>query len=285
MQGEQVSAGGPGRDPGSPADQRVAFRAAGQRDHHPLPGFPGRPDVVRLAIALQSFVHLVGQPQQRELAQRGQVADPEVVGEGRVDLLGGVDVPVRHPAAQCLRRHVDELDLVGGPDHRVGNRLPLRHAGDLLDDVVQRLQVLDVHGRDHVDAGVEQLGHVLPALDVGRAGHVGVGQLVDQGHLRPPGQHGVQVHLVEVGVPVGQPGPRDDLEVADLLGGVPAAVRLDVGDDDIGAAFLAPVPFVEQGERLADTSCGAEVDPQLAPAAWHRGSPDVRQTLRTHDLP
>jgi len=40
----------------------------------------------------------------------------------------------------------------------------LHHPGDLLDDVGDGLQVLDVDRGDHVNAGVQQLGHVLPAL-------------------------------------------------------------------------------------------------------------------------
>ena len=48
----------------------------------------------------------------------------------------------------------------------------LLDAGDLLDDVVHRLEVLDVDGRDHVDPGVEQLLDVLPALLVARPGDV-----------------------------------------------------------------------------------------------------------------
>ena len=81
---------------------------------------------MRGAVAVELVVDLVGQPQQRQLPQRGEVADPEVVGQGGVDLLGPVDVAVRHPAAQRLGRHVDELDLVGASDHLVGHRLPLR---------------------------------------------------------------------------------------------------------------------------------------------------------------
>ena len=162
---------------------------------------------MRLAVTLESFIDLVGQPQQGELAQRRQVADPEVVGERRVDLLGLVDVAVRHPAAQRLGRHVDELDLVGRPDDGVGHRLPLRDAGDLLDDVVERLQVLDVHRGDDVDAGVEQFVDVLPALLVARARHVRVRELVDQRDLRVAGQDCVEVHLLEVGAAVGQRRP------------------------------------------------------------------------------
>ncbi len=228
VHGQQVAARRPGGDPGGPPDQRVALRAAGERDDNALPGLPGAADIVRLPVALQPLVDLVGQPQQRKLAQRGQVADPEVVGQRRIDLLGLVDVAVRHPAAQRLRRHVDKLDLVGGPDDGVGYGLPLRHAGDLLDHVVERLQVLDVHRGDHVDASVEQLVDVLPALLVAGARHVGVRELVDEGDLRVAGQHGVQVHLLEVGAAVGHLRPRDDLQVADLLGGVRPAVGLDV---------------------------------------------------------
>ena len=76
-----------------------------------------------LAVVEQRVVDPVGDPEQRELAQRGEVAGAEVVAERGVDPLGGVDVAVRHPAAERLGRHVDELDLVGAPHDRVGDRL------------------------------------------------------------------------------------------------------------------------------------------------------------------
>ncbi len=63
-----------------------------------------------------------------------------------------------------------------------------------------------------------------------------------------------------------------------------AAVGLDVGDDDVGAALAAAVAFVEHGERLADAGRGAEVDPQLAAAARRLGSPDIREALGTHGI-
>ena len=40
---------------------------------------------------------------------------------------------------------------------------------------------------------------------------------------------------------------------------------LDVADDHVGAALLAPLALVEHGERLADARRGAEVDAQRAP--------------------
>src|SRR6185437_10593370 len=117
------------------------------------------------------------------------------------------DVAVRHPAPQRFRRHVDQLDLVGGPDHGVGDGLALRHAGDLLDHVVERFQVLDVDGGDDVDAGVQQVLHVLPALGVPGTGDVGVRQLIDERDLGPAGEDGVEVHLFEGGAAVGEPDP------------------------------------------------------------------------------
>ena len=168
--------------------------------------------------------------------ERAQVARAEVVGQGGVDALGRVDVAVGHAPAKGLGAHVDQLDLVGGADDGVRHGLALRDAGDALHHVVQGLEVLDVDGRDDVDAGVEQLVDVLPALGVAAARRVGVGQLVDQRHRRLAGEHGVEVHLLERGAAVLHRAPRDDREVAELARGARPAVGLDVADDHVRAA-------------------------------------------------
>ena len=113
VHGQQVGALAAGGDPGGAADQGVALGAAGQRDDDPFAGLPGGVDVVLGAVPVELLVDLVGQPEQGQLAQRGEVADPEVVAERGVDLLRPVDVAVRHPPAQRLGGHVDQLDLVG----------------------------------------------------------------------------------------------------------------------------------------------------------------------------
>ena len=107
-------------------DQRLGARRAGDRDEHALARLPRLGDAVAFAVVLERLVDAVGDPQQRELAQRGEVAGPEVVRERGVDLLGRVDVAVRHAPAQRLRRHVDELDLIGLAHDLVGDRLALR---------------------------------------------------------------------------------------------------------------------------------------------------------------
>ena len=145
----------------------------------------GSVDAVAFAVLREPLVDPVGEPEQRELAQRGEVARPEVVARApRRSAPAGRRCRAPSARRSASRRHVDELDLVGRAHDLVGDRLALLDAGDLLDDVVQRLEVLDVDRRDDVDAGVEQLLDVLPALLVARAGDVGVRELVDERDLR-----------------------------------------------------------------------------------------------------
>ncbi len=271
VDGQQVPAGGAVGDPGGAADQGLALGAAGEGDHDPLAGLPDPVDAVGRAVVAQALVHPPGDPEQGELAQGGEVADPEVVRECGVHLLRLVDVAMGHPAAQRLRGHVDEFDLVGPADHLVRDGLALGDAGDLPDDVVQRFQVLDVDGGDDVDPGGEQFLDVLPALGVPAAGDVGVRQLVHQDDGRAAGERGVEVHLLELGVPVGAVDPRQDLQAVQHALGVAPAVALDEPDHDVGPAFLSAPGLVQHPVGLADPGRGAEVHPQPAAAVAGAG--------------
>ena len=119
--------------------------------------------------------------------------------------------------------------------------------------------------RDHVDPGVEQLLDVLPALLVARAGHVGVGELVDERDARACGRG-----------PRRRPSPRTSRR-----GTRSAAAGRPRGRRSAPAVFGRPwvstnptttsVPrscaaptLVEHREGLADAGRGAEVDAELA---------------------
>lgn len=255
----------PRSDPAAAPDQRLALRPRRDRDDDPLTRLPRFGDPLLGAVPLQRHVHLVCHPQQRQLAQRGQVAGPEVVAQRGVDPLRGVDVAVRQAAAQRLGREVDQLDLLGSAHHLVGHRLLLRHPGDLLDDVVEALQVLHVDGGQHVDARGEQLLDVLPALLVARTGDVGVREFVHNGHFGPAGEDRVDIQLGELAPTVHAGAPRHDLDAVEERGGLGAAVRLDEPGHDVGAALQPPPRLAQHREGLADAGRRPEVDPQLSP--------------------
>ena len=276
---EQLAADAARDARGAPDDEVVAG-GAGQRHDDPLPGLPHLVDAVGLEVRLELVLDPVRDPQQRQLAQRGQVARSEVVGERGVDALRRVHVAVRHPSAQRLGGHVDELDLVGPTHPLVGHGLPLAHPGDALDDVVDGVQVLDVHRGDDVDAGLEQLLDVGEALLVAGPGGVRVGELVDQRDVGPSPQQGVEVHLGDDRAAVLDAAPGQHLEVIQSLPGRSAPVRLDHAHDHICAACPPPCTLVEHRVGLADPRCRAEVDAQLATAHGRRPS-SLRLSSRT----
>ena len=176
-------------DAGGAAQHRLALRAAGQRDDDPLAGLPDVGDLLVGAVALQGDLDLVGQPEQRHLPQRGEVARLEVVGHRRVDLLRGVDVAVGHPAAQRLRGDVDELDLLrrGAPTSS-GTvscwRTPvIRSMTSLSDSRCWMFTVVST-----VIPASSRSSTSCQRLALPRAGRVGVRELVDQHDLRGRGR-------------------------------------------------------------------------------------------------
>ena len=129
---------------------------------------------------------------------------------------GGVDFALAEAGAQLFHGDVDVDHFVGALEEVVGDGLADDGVGGAVDGVVQRLKVLDVDGGHHVDAGVEQVEHVLIALAVLAAGDVGVGQLIHDHGVGMAGQDGVHVHLLELDAAVGNHAQGHDFEVANL---------------------------------------------------------------------
>jgi hypothetical protein len=171
---------------------------------------------------------------------------------------------VGHAPAQRLGSDVHELNLLGPTDDRVGNRLLLRDARDLLHHVVDRLEVLDVDRGDDVDASVQQCFDVLPALLVSRPGSVGVGEFIDQGNLGLACEDRVKIHLFESGSSVVVGHARNDFKIAHLSVRLRSTVRLDVTNHHVRTAVATSPPFVEHPVGLADPGRGSQVDAELA---------------------
>ena len=103
----------------SPSDEPVSATSTRSRVSH------GSVDPVPPAVLREPLVDAVGEPGERELAQRREVARPEVVGERGVDPLRRVDVAAGEAVPKRDRRQVDQLQLVGPADDLVGDRLAL----------------------------------------------------------------------------------------------------------------------------------------------------------------
>ena len=165
-------------------------------------------------------------------------------------------------------------------DDGVGDRLLLPDAGDPLDDVVERLEVLDVHGGDDVDPGVEQLLDVLPALLVPRARGRSCGRARRRGPPRGRGRGSRRGPSPRTTCRGGRPWRRGITgRSRELLGGARPVVGLDVADDDVGAALGAAPALVEHGEGLADARRGAQVDAQAAACSCATSSAASRARL------
>ncbi len=141
-------------------------------------------DRLRLHALDEVGIDALGGAAQREFAQRGQVLRLEEVVDGARRRVLHVDLALGEALEQFVGREVDQHDLVGLIEHRVGHGLAHAHLGDLQDDVVEAFEVLDVERGPDVDAGVEQFLDVLPALGMAAARHVACARLVDQQQAR-----------------------------------------------------------------------------------------------------
>ena len=183
---------------------------------------------------------------QRELAQGNQVRFAEEPLDGRAGLLRDVDLASMQTREEIVGRQVDELDLVGLVEDAIGQCLALLGARDLRDKVVETLEMLNVQRRPNVDAGVEQLFDILPTFRMARrrlaAHQVRVRELVDEQDPGSALERRVEIELLPYhpAVADGQRGQTLERQGEPLRLG--AAVRLDVTDDDFGAAGARPVP-------------------------------------------
>ena len=173
-------------------------------------------------------------------------------------------MPSFEPLDQLVRRQVDQLHLVRVVEHAVGDGLPDADIGDLADDVVQALEMLDVHRRVDVDAGVKQLVDVLPALGVTRTRSVGVGELVENDQPRLAGERRVQVELLQLDAAIRDAAARQDFEPLDQCGGFLAPMGLHQADCHVDAVSVLLARAEQHRVGLADAGAGAEEDLELA---------------------
>ena len=142
---------------------------------------------------------------------------------------------------QIFGRNVDVDDLVGIGQHMVRKPLFHLHAGGALDLVIETFEVLNVHGRDDMNAG-EEILDVLITLGVLAAGGVRSSASSSTRHTVGPRENRVEIHLAKCDSTILYGARRNDFQFADLLGGLDAAVGLDQSDRDVDPLLSQPCP-------------------------------------------
>ena len=204
------------------------------------------------AMMLQAAIDGVRHLPQRQFAQGNQVCLAEKIVQRPVHTFLRIDIAAPHAVLQRLRRQIGHHDFVDSLQHPVGNRFPHLNSRDALHRRRDALEVLNVHGGEHVDAGVEQFEHIFIALAMLAAFDVGVRQFVDQSDLRLARQDGVHIHLFEQRALVFDLLARNDFQVRHQFGDAFAAVGFHHADDNVFAAAVAADGFAQHVVGLAD---------------------------------
>jgi len=213
-------------------------------------------------------VHAIGGLAQRQLAQCRQVGRIEKILQRPTRLRRQIDLAGAQSRQQILGRQINQLDFIGLLEHPVGNGLLLTHSGNAGDQIVKPLEVLDVDGGPHADAGPEQFIDVLPALGVPRrrlaVNRVGMRVLIDQQHRRVAGERGIQVKFLQHDIAIPHRQGRQHFQPDHQPLGLLSAMRLHVTDHHLRAGLPRAARGLEHGVRLADARSCAEENPQLA---------------------
>ena len=253
------------RQPGRRAHHLVTAIQRPQTDQQGIMGMPDPLYLLPMAIGTHLIVHPLGGATQCQLAQGHEIALAKEVFDGPLRLSRQIDLPLLETLAQIVRRQVHQLDLVCLVEEAIRHRLPHQNAGDTAHYVVEALQMLDVDGGKHIDARLQQLLHILPALGMAGALDIAVGQLVHQHHGRRPGQYPVQIKLrqaapaVEVMI---QRLHRQPLQQSRRLA---ATVGFNDPHQHIQSLGAQPLGLLQHGVGLADPGVGTKED--LQPAA------------------
>jgi hypothetical protein len=158
--------------------------------------FAGSPwpfDRLRLHASEQIRVDSFRRASQGELAQCREILwFEEILNRAGRGVLN-VDLALGQALEQLIRRKIDQHDLVGLVENRVGYGLAHAHCANLLYDIIEALEVLDVKCRPDVDPDRQEFVDILPSLRMPAAGDVRVGKFIDQQQLRTACKRGVEI--------------------------------------------------------------------------------------------
>src|SRR5262245_40996945 len=160
------------------------------------------------------------------------------------NLLCTIDLTGTQAFEQIFRREVEIHYLIRLLEKGIGDRFTDGDVSRLLDEVIEAFQVLDVHGADNVNPGIEQFEHILITLLIAGSWNVCMGKFIDDGNLRPSSEHRVQIHLLHHHPAILKPAPWNDFKSLDEGCSLSATMWLDEGQDHVYTTFLEGMGFL-----------------------------------------
>ena len=222
---------------------------------------------------------MFGRAPQRDFAQRDQVALAEKVLRRTFGLLRQIHLAGPEPTHQFIGRDIHQDDFVRVVQHRIGHRLMHTYAGNGTHRAVEAFEVLHIKCRPDVDARLQQLLHVLPALGVARTFDIGVREFIDQQHRGLACQRGVQVEFLQRVTAVRHVTQRQLRQSREQFRGFDASVGFHHANQQVCPGPEVTLCGAEHGVGLADAGTGAEVDAQLPAPLTRLAVPDLLQKL------
>ncbi|MPM61007.1 hypothetical protein SDC9_107861 [bioreactor metagenome] len=177
-----------------------------------------------------------------------------------------IDLALLQPPQQLVGRDVHHHHFVGVIEHLVRHRLSHLDADNAAHHVVEAFKMLHVERGPHVNARIQQLIHVHPALGMARTRHVAVREFIEQQHIGMPRQRRVDVEFLELLSLVRHVGQRQQLQVVQLLRGLRAAVGLHKPHQHGAPILPLALRRRQHGVGLAHPGVRSEIDAQLAAA-------------------
>ncbi len=222
-------------------------------------------------------IHLVRGLTKSHFAKGGKDGLFKEILLGQLRLRRGVDDSAVEPVEQRARREVDENNFVGALQDPVWNGFAHLNARDLPHLIVEAFEVLNVHGRENVNARGEQRHHILPALGPRRAGYIRVGKLVHQADFRMAGENGVGIHLLKSSFAVCNAAAGNRFQALGPRNGVLPAVGFEIADHHIVPGRGQALALIEHPECFADPGGVAQDNFQPAFGAdWFNRRHEVR---------
>ncbi len=195
----------------------------------------------------------VGTAAQGQFSKGGEVFYREKVPRRPLGLIGPINVSGGHTVQKIFGLDVHKFHLVCSIKDSVGDALADKDARDRGHSVVQALQVLDIDSSIDVDAGFQQLFHILIALCVAAAGGIGVGQFVHQDKLGAAGESAVNVEFPQKKTVLSDFTHRQLFQTFQKGGCPGTGMGLDIASHHVDPPILCLMGGLQHGIGLAHT--------------------------------